>query len=123
MLHQVHARNHFQALGDIKPTLENLQTAIEGENYEIEEMYPAFDTVAKLQGELESVQSIHFAIEAEKPHSLMFSEALDVVKNKAPLDIEATDIQICPNCGYTIRGGIQNNCIICGNLKGNFKLF
>jgi len=48
---QVHATNHARNLGYIKGTSENLQAGIEGETFEVEEMYPAYKAVAELQGE------------------------------------------------------------------------
>ncbi len=36
---KVHATNHLRALGKINSTVENLQEAINGENFEVNEMY------------------------------------------------------------------------------------
>ena len=44
-----HARNHLSVLGAIGTTEENLKAAWGGETFEIDEMYPAYDAVAKLQ--------------------------------------------------------------------------
>ena len=44
-----HARNHLSVLGGIGTTAENLKAAWGGETFEIDEMYPAYDAVAKLQ--------------------------------------------------------------------------
>ena len=65
----VHARNHFKALGNVRDTVENLQIAIDGETFEVEEMYPAYKAVAELQGENEAVRSTHYALEAERIHA------------------------------------------------------
>jgi rubrerythrin len=46
---QVHAANHLRELGGIGKTEANLEQAIGGENYEVDEMYPAFDAVARIQ--------------------------------------------------------------------------
>lgn len=46
---QVHAINHLRELAGINDTKANLQGAIDGENFEVAEMYPAYDAVAKLQ--------------------------------------------------------------------------
>jgi len=48
---QVHATNHFKALMELHKTSENLQSAWDGENFEIEEMYPAYNAIATLQNE------------------------------------------------------------------------
>lgn len=55
---QVHATNHARVLGMIKETGENLQAGVEGEIFEIEEMYSAYVAIAKLQGEKEAERSI-----------------------------------------------------------------
>ena len=65
----VHARNHFKALGNVRDTVENLQIAIDGETFEVEEMYPAYKAVAELQGENEAVRSTYYALEAERIHA------------------------------------------------------
>jgi rubrerythrin len=48
---QVHATNHYRELGDINVSPQNLQVAIDGESWEVEEMYPAYLAVAQLQEE------------------------------------------------------------------------
>lgn len=56
---QVHATNHFKAFGDLGSSGENLNAAIDGETFEVEEMYPAYDAIAKLQQERGAQTSIH----------------------------------------------------------------
>ncbi len=118
---QVHATNHAKVLGYIKNTEENLQSAIDGENYEVEEMYPSFDAVVNLQGENDAHRSIHYAIEAEKIHSKLYSEAKEKVKNGK--DIEIDEIYICPVCGYTHIGNPPENCPVCNIPSEKFKKF
>ena len=59
---QVHATNHARNLGYINSTAENLGTGISGENFEVNEMYPAYDAIAKLQGEKGAEKSIHYLL-------------------------------------------------------------
>jgi rubrerythrin len=118
---QVHATNHLKALGDLGNTSENLQSAINGENFEVEEMYPAYDAVAKLQTEKEAIRSIHYAIEAEKIHSAMYTEAKESVK--LGKDIEIGDVFICPVCGFTVSGEEPDSCPVCGASKDKFAKF
>ena len=47
----VHATNHYKTLGEVGNTVENLEKAIEGETFEVEEMYPAYNAVAELKEE------------------------------------------------------------------------
>ena len=118
---QVHAANHFKTLGDFGETAENLQAAIDGENFEVEEMYPAYDAVAKLQDEKGAIRSVHYAIEAEKIHSAMYIEARQAVKEGKDFDVG--DVFICPVCGYTAEGNAPESCPVCGVPKKKFIKF
>ena len=118
---QVHATNHFRNLGNIGKTSENLQSGIDGETFEVEEMYPVYNNTAKLQGEKGAEISTHYALEAEKIHSELYKMAKDLAeKNK---DIEKVDIYICPVCGFTHIGEPPDKCPVCGALKDKFKKF
>lgn len=118
---EVHATNHFKALGDLGDSMENLESAIHGENFEVEEMYPAYDAVAKLQGEKTAIRSIHYAIEAEKIHAAMYTEAKQAAKEGK--DVQYGDIHICPVCGYTVEGDAPDSCPVCNAPKDKFKTF
>ncbi len=118
---QVHAANHLMTLGDVGDTADNLQTAIDGENFEVEEMYPAYDAVAKLQDEKNAIRSVHYAIEAEKIHAAMYTEAKQAVKSGQDADLG--DITICPVCGYTAEGETPDNCPVCGVSSAKFLKF
>lgn len=118
---QVHATNHFRNLGNIGKTSENLQSGIDGETFEVEEMYPVYNNTAKLQGEKGAEISTHYALEAEKIHSELYKMTKDLAeKNK---DIEKVDIYICPVCGFTHIGEPPDKCPVCGAPKDKFKKF
>lgn len=117
---QVHAINHLRVLGDIGTTEENLQSGVEGEDFEIEEMYPAYDAVAKLQQEKDAIRTIHYAIEAEKIHSSFYSKAKQKIKENQDIDLEK--INICPVCGYTSEEA-PDTCPVCGAKKEKFVEF
>lgn len=118
---QVHATNHFRTLGDLGSSADNLDAAIGGETFEVEEMYPAYDAVAELQGEKEARRSIHYALEAEKIHAAMYSKAKEAVKSGK--DLEVGKIYICSVCGYTGEGEPPDRCPICGATKDKFRTF
>lgn len=117
----VHATNHLRALGLIKNSAENLQTAIDGETYEVEEMYPAFKDVAELQNERGAQQSMNFAFQAEKVHTGMYQIAKQAVSRGA--DIKIGTIYICKKCGYTVEGEAPARCPVCGAPSTEFKGF
>lgn len=117
----VHAKNHARELGIIKDTPQNLQTGIEGETFEVEEMYPAYDAIAKLQNEKGAERVIHFAIEAEKIHAKMYEKAKERATQKE--DVEIDKIYICPVCGYTTLDEPPEKCPVCGYPGSKFKEF
>lgn len=118
---QVHATNHARNLGIIKKTPDNLQTGIDGETYEVEEMYPVYNNTAKYQNEKGAEQSTHYALEAEKIHMKMYTDAkVSAEKDK---DIDIKEIYICPICGFTHIGKPPEYCPVCGAPNTKFKKF
>ena len=132
---QIHATNHFTELRDeggaflvpsmagfgLGPTAENLQGAIDGETFEIEEMYPTYKEVAKFQAEKGAVTSFHYALTAEKIHAAMYKNAKEAVD--AGKDVQLGPVQICGVCGYTVEGEIPDKCPICGSPRAEFQTF
>jgi len=118
---QVHATNHGRNLGVLKETEGNLETCIQGETYEVEEMYPVFNATAKLQGEKGAELSTHYALEAEKIHARMYKKAKEeALKGK---DLVIGEIYICPVCGYTHEGTPPEKCPVCGISSDKFRKF
>ncbi|WP_243683945.1 rubrerythrin family protein [Methanosarcina barkeri] len=76
----VHAGDHYRELRHLNggfvansmatfgpgDSLKNLKLAIDGETYEIEEMYPAYIEVAKSQGEKRAQRSFEWSYASEK---------------------------------------------------------
>lgn len=118
---RVHATNHLRELGGIGDTVANLEAAFNGENYENTEMYPAFDAVARLQEEKGAIRSIHYALEAEKIHEAMYTEARESVV--ASKDIKSAPVFICPVCGHTVIGEAPDKCPICGVARDKYREF
>ncbi|MBC8447711.1 MAG: rubrerythrin family protein [Chloroflexi bacterium] len=117
----VHATNHLKVLGGVKGSAANLGTAIGGETYEVEEMYPAFKAVAELQGEKRALQTMNWALEAEKGHAEMYTEAQTAVE--AGNDIELDQVYVCGRCGWTGIGEPPDECPVCQAKKELFRIF
>jgi rubrerythrin len=117
----VHAKNHLNALGKIKDTISNLETGYQGESFEIDEMYPAYKSVADMQEEKSASRSMGFALEAEKIHRAMYAEAKEKAEKQE--DLEIGGIYICPICGYTVEGEAPDRCPVCGVSKEKFVRF
>jgi rubrerythrin len=118
---QVHAINHLRELGGVGDTVANLEAAIAGENFEVEEMYAAYLKIADLQAEKGAKRSMTYAVEAEKIHADMYESAKKAAK--AGNDIDAGDVYICPVCGFTHIGEPPDRCPVCKAKKEVFKVF
>ena len=118
---QVHATSHFRTLGHIQSTSENLHAAISGENYEVNEMYPSFIVVAEQQNEKGAAKSETWALEAEKIHAGLYSNAKQAVDNGS--DLDGSPIQICSVCGWTGIGDAPDRCPVCNAKKEFFKQY
>jgi rubrerythrin len=118
---QVHASNHLRTLGEIRKTAENLQAAIEGETFEVTEMYPAYIKVGEDQGEKMAVTYFDYALVAEKVHAGLYKRAKDAVDKGQ--DIEYFPVQVCSVCGFTTEGEAPDKCPVCGSPKEKFVKF
>lgn len=118
---QVHATNHLKELGMVRTSPDNLQEAIGGESFEVDEMYPAYHAVAELQGEKGAMRSMHYALEAEKIHAAMYTKARESALTGK--DVQAGRIQICVVCGHTVEGEAPERCPICQAPQAKFKSF
>ena len=117
----MHARNHLSVLGGIGSTVDNLKAAWGGETFEIDEMYPAYAAVAKLQENAEAGTSIRYAKTAEQDHQAIYdATGKDVGAGK---DLGADPIRVCPVCGHTIIGDAPDECPVCGTAGVYFTQF
>lgn len=118
---QVHATSHFKVMKKLAETFGNLQTGIDGETYEVEEMYPAFTAVAELQDERGAVRSTKWAREAEKIHAEMYTAAKSTVDKGQ--DSTVGNLYVCSVCGWTGEGDSPDNCPLCNAKKELNKTF
>jgi len=126
---QIHAQNHARVIkqlggeakceihaADVKGTLENLKTALAGEQYEVTTMYPEFIKEAAARENKAAIRTFHGAMEAEKTHARLYSEAIALVeaKKKESWAGAARDFYVCPTCGYTSETPEEHDeCPVC----------
>jgi len=132
---QIHANNHFRELKDqvgaflcasgaifgLGGTSQNLQGGIDGETFEVNEMYPTYLETAKFQGEKGAQQSFYYALSAEKTHAALFQKAKTAVDSGK--DVKLGPVQVCTVCGFTHEGDAPDKCPICGAKKEKFRTF
>ena len=131
---RIHASNHYRNIRTKGPdvtvsmagfgstnTLEDLEIGIEGETFEMEEMYPAYLEVARAQKEAGAEVTFRYAWEAEKTHAEFYKKAKKVVDMGK--DIQLGPMGICDVCGYTVEGEPPDLCPVCKATKDKFKMF
>ena len=102
-------------------TEESLKAAWGGETFEIDEMYPAYDAVAEMQGNKSARTSIRYAFKAEVDHQGIYDSTLKGVEGKK--DLSAVPARVCPVCGHTVIGDAPDECPQCGTVGVYFKEF
>jgi rubrerythrin len=131
----VHAGDHYRELKHLNEgrvansmaafgpgdTRKHLGLAIDGEAFEINEMYPAYLEVARLQGEAGAEKSFRWAFETEKMHKALFEKAMTAVEGGG--DVELGPVRVCDVCGCTLEGDAPDFCPLCGAKKERFASF
>jgi rubrerythrin len=112
---QMHATAHLRALGGVNATAQNLAGALGGENFEIDEMYPAYIGTANEQAEKLAAISMDRAFQAEKVHSALYKRANAAAPAKKDLDLAT--IFVCETCGFTIEGAAPDKCPVCNGTR------
>ena len=126
---QIHAANHARVIkqlggeaqcvihaAEVKSTLENLKAALDGEQYEIDIMYPGFLEEATARNATSAIRTFTGALEAEKTHARLYGEAIALLvggKKDSWIGV-ARDFYVCPVCGYTSETEEEHErCPVC----------
>lgn len=118
----VHARLNYEMLqelkkekdfGDLKvevegpttlgDTVENLKSAIAGEDYEWKEMYPGFADTAEKEGYPEIAAKFRSIALAEKHHSERYGKLLKIAGDDVFFKRGKKIVWICLECGYQME--------------------
>ncbi|MEN6311585.1 MAG: rubrerythrin family protein [Acidobacteriota bacterium] len=118
---QIHATNYLKTLAGIGTTADNLADAAGGENFEAEEMYPAYIAVAKAQGERTAERFLTAALQAEIVHRGIYQGAAQAVASGK--DAAFKPIHVCSMCGFTMEGEAPEKCPVCGAPRDKFVTF
>ena len=120
-----HAKMWFKLLnnGEIPSTLENLNAAADGENYEWTDMYEEFAKVAEEEGFKDIAYKFRAVGEIEKHHEERFRKLIDNIENKVVFSKDGDSIWICRNCGHVVVGKeAPNVCPVCNHPQSYFEL-
>lgn len=116
-----HAKNMLAAMNGIDTTKINLESAIENERFESEEMYVRFMKSAKENKMNRAYNAFLAAHEAEKVHYRLLKEAYEKIKSGEDISIE--QYYTCNRCGYTHKGeNPPRYCPGCGTDMFKFSI-
>lgn len=120
-----HAKLWAKQLGYIHESLEdNLQAAIDGENYEHVSMYPRMEQEALEEGHKDIAKLFHEVAEVEEKHEERYRKLLDNIKSEEVFKKKETKLWKCNNCGYVHEGSeAPDSCPACSHPKGFFEIF
>ena len=120
-----HAKIWFKLLngGEIPSTIQNLQDAANGENYEWTDMYDGFARTAREEG----FDKIAFLFEEvgkiEKEHEARYLKLLENVKEGLVFSKDDERIWKCRNCGHIVIGKFAPEvCPVCGHPQSYFEI-
>ncbi len=120
-----HAKMWFKYLcgGEIPSTVENLQAAAEGENFEWTDMYKKFAEEAREEGFLEIAAKFELVGKIEAEHEKRYLKLLENVKTGKVFIAEDVVVWKCRNCGHIHIGKeAPKKCPACNHEQSYFEL-
>jgi rubrerythrin len=104
-------------------SIENLEAAIAGENYEHTSMYPEFAKKAEEEGFNAIAARLRSIAKAENHHEERYSKFLFVIKDGSVFKKSEPVSWICRECGYEHIGAEPpEKCPSCDHAKGFYEL-
>lgn len=123
-----HARAEFKAYHKLvdgtetELTLKNLDSAMAGEHYEHETMYPNFAKIAEEEGHKELARLFNAIGKVEVEHEREYKALQDAMKEDGFFADAEEEIWVCEVCGHIHRGKkAPNACPLCKVGKEYFK--
>lgn len=118
----VEIRTSFPA-GIIGTTIENLESAAAGEEYEYMEMYPGFAEIAEQEGFPDIAATFTAIARAEKQHAKQYRNFIANLKNGRVFQREESVTWYCSKCGYLHEGTEPpSKCRACAHPQSYFEL-
>lgn len=120
-----HAKIWFKLLngGSVLSTIENLEDAANGENFEWTDMYTKFAKEAREEGFEEIALLFENVAKIEKEHEERYRKLLENIKNDNVFKKSETVVWECANCGFSYSGNnALDNCPVCAHPQSFFML-
>jgi len=120
-----HAKIWYKELhgGEIPSTIENLEDAANGENYEWTDMYDEFARTAEEEGFKTIAAKFRMVAEIEKHHEERYRKLLKNINDAVVFSKDDECIWICRNCGHIVVGKkAPNVCPVCNHPQSFFEI-
>ena len=118
-----HAKLWFKELEGIGDTVENLQAAAEGENYEWTDMYEDFAKTAEAEGFTELAHRFRLVAAIEKHHEERYRALLHNVEMAEVFAKSEVKVWECRNCGHIVIGtSAPEVCPTCNHPRSYFEV-
>ena len=98
-----HAKDHLLLLGGLGDTVANLKSAVGGENYEVESMYPQFAKEAEEEGEKKAANAFKQVAKIEAHHRERYKKLLAMVEAGTVYKRDEPIKWKCSVCGYIVE--------------------
>jgi rubrerythrin len=115
----IHARNHFNVMGGIGSTKDNLLAAATTEHLEMTRFYPGIIEQAQADRNEKAVISFTYSLKAERAHNPFFEKALETIKRTRETGNES--YFVCHTCGNLAAGAIPAKCPNCSSPPEHYK--
>ena len=118
-----HAKLWFKALGELKGTMENLEAAAAGENYEWTDMYDTFAKEAEEEGFVRLAAQFRAVAAIEKTHEERYRALIENIKGNKVFEKAGVVVWECRNCGHLHIGEkAPEVCPVCAHPKAYFEV-
>ncbi|MBQ8472015.1 MAG: rubrerythrin family protein [Bacilli bacterium] len=120
-----HAKMWFKELhgGEVPDTLENLNDAADGENYEWTDMYDEFAKVAREEGFTRIANLFEGVAKIEKEHEERYRKLIANIEGGLVFSKEGDTIWKCRNCGHIVIGKkAPKMCPVCAHPQSYFEV-
>ena len=118
-----HAKIWFKYLDGIGTTVENLEAAAAGENYEWTDMYAEFAKVAQEEGFAEIAARFKMVGAIEKEHEERYRKLAENIKEGKVFEKDGVVVWKCANCGHIHVGAkAPQMCPVCNHPQSYFEV-
>lgn len=119
-----HAKMWFKILNNgMGGTLENLESAAAGENYEWTDMYPTFAKEAHEEGFHEIAVLFEMVAKIEKEHEERYKKLVENIQDGLVFSRDNDVIWQCRNCGHIVIGKkAPEVCPVCAHPQSYFQV-